>query len=412
MTVSSGSIDAACISPSLPGEELPGDKKFARERRKRALPQLLEEGNKKSTVESWLESTVVDPVSQPGPCQAASSTPSLASQAPATLSPLPLSPLSSNTALHGRPSPRKGKKATCIGSPSVDIFSQLPPSQASVQVDVDDTFDKLLAGGHKNVAPAPLIREENAAPIFSQQLFSPLNSTPPPLLSPSTSKSILEAVTSPLPAVLSPMQQQSDQPKKTRQFMKKSLAKHVEEMQAADQSKKTRGTGKRVSFQQEEIGGSQSKKCSSGGDGEDTSELETLSKVDKITGITPTGRRAGKGKTKYPQLPLVAKIENTLNRAQADTEAVNEEIHEDPMELLSKDAPAEENLNCTNNAVCSVDRISETDSQATISSINAKAAACDQSSALTDSIPSEISNSQTSARKSQVKQKTQSTNSE
>merc|ERR1719370_988103 len=174
-------------------------------------------------------------------------------------------------------------------------------------------------------------------------------------------------------------------------------------MQAAEQSKKTRGAGKRVSFQQEEAGGSQSKTCDSGGDCGDTRELESFSKVDKITGITPTGQRAGKGKTKYPQLPLVDTIDDALKNVQADREAVNEEIHEDPMELLSKDVPAEENLNGANKAVCSLDRISETDSQATISSVNAKAAACDQSFALTDSMPSEISNSQTSAREPQMR---------
>ena len=64
---------------------------------------------------------------------------------------------------------------------------------------------------------------------------------------------------------------------------------------------------------------------------------------------------------------------------QADTEAVNEEIHEDPMELLSKDVPSEENLNGNNKAVCSLDRISETDSQAKIYSVNAEAATCDTS---------------------------------
>ena len=382
MTVSSGSLEAACISPALPGEELPGDEKFARERRKRALPKLLEEDNKKSTVENWLDTTVVDPVSQPGPCQAASSTPSLASQAPSTLSPLPLSPLSNNIA-HTLQSPRKakGKKATCVGSPSVDVFSQLPASQASVQVDVDDTFDKLLAGGRKYVAPAPLMREETTAPIFSQQLFSPSSSTPPPLLSPSTSKSILEAVSSPL--------QQSDQAKK-RQFMSKSLAKHVEKLQA-EQPKKPRGKeGKRVSWQ-EETGVSQRK--NSGGF---MSELESFSKVDKITGITPTGRRDGKGKSKFPQLSLVAAKEDTLKMV------VNEEIHEDHMDLFSKDVPAEEGDLGSAKAVCSLERVSETDSQATISSVNGKAA-CDQSSALTDSIPSEIGNSQKSVKKSQVR---------
>ena len=381
MTVSSGSLEAACISPALPGEELPGDEKFARERRKRALPKLLEEDNKKSTVENWLDTTVVDPVSQPGPCQAASSTPSLASQAPSTLSPLPLSPLSNNIA-HTLQSPRKakGKKATCVGSPSVDVFSQQPASQASVQVDVDDTFDKLLAGGRKYVAPAPLMREETTAPIFSQQLFSPSSSTPPPLLSPSTSKSILEAVSSPL--------QQSDQAKK-RQFMSKSLAKHVEKLQA-EQPKKSRGKeGKRVSWQ-EETGVSQRK--NSGGF---MSELESFSKVDKITGITPTGRRDGKGKSKFPQLSLVAAKEDTLKMV------VNEEIHEDHMDLFSKDVPAAEGDLGSAKAVCSLERVSETDSQATISSVNGKAA-CDQSSALTDSIPSEIGNSQTSVRKPQV----------
>ena len=382
MTVSSGSLEAACISPSLPGEELPGDKRFARERRKRALPKLLEDDKKKSVVENWLDTTVVDPVSQPGPCQAASSTPSLASQGPSTLSPLPLSPLSNNIA-HTLQSPRKakGKKATCVGSPSVDVFSQLPASQASVQVDVDDTFDKLLAGGRKYVAPAPLMREETTAPIFSQQLFSPSSSTPPPLLSPSTSKSILEAVSSPL--------QQSDQAKK-RQFMSKSLAKHVEKLQA-EQPKKSRGKeGKRVSWQ-EETGVGQGK--NSGGF---MSELESFSKVDKITGITPTGRRDGKGKSKFPQLSLVAAKEDTLKMV------VNEEIHEDHMDLFSKDVPAAEGDLGSAKAVCSLERVSETDSQATISSVNGKAA-CDQSSALTDSIPSEIGNSQKSVKKSQVR---------
>ena len=381
MTVSSASLEAACTSQALPGEELPGDRKFARERRKRTLPKLLDEGDKKSTVESWLDTTVVDPVSQPSANQAASSTPSLASQAPAILS-LPLSPLSSNTPL-SRQSPRKVKGKNCIGSPSVDVFSQLPPSQVSVQVDVDDTFDKLLAGHNKRVAPAPLIREENV-PIFSQQLFSPLNSTPPPLLSPSTSKSILEAVCSP---------QQSDQKKKTRQFMRKSLAKHVEEMQA-EMPKKTRGQGKRVSWQ-EDLG--ENKESGSGGDG-DMIELESFSKVDNIKGITPTERQGGKRNTKYPRLSLVATKGNSLKKAPSEENLVVEEIHED---LFIKDVPAEGNLKSTK-AACSLDRVSETDSQATISSVNAKAG-CDQSTALTDSIPSEISNSQTSAWEPQVK---------
>jgi len=377
VTVSSGSLEAACISPSLPGEELPGDKRFARERRKRALPKLLEDDKKKSVVENWLDTTVVDPVSQPGPCQAASSTPSLASQGPSTLSPLPLSPLSSNVT-HTLQSPRKakGKKSTCVGSPSVDIFSQLPPSQASVQVDVDDTFDKLLAGGRKYVAP--LTREENRAPIFSQQLFSPTNSTPPPLLSPSTSKSILEAVSSPL--------QPSDQPKK-RQFISKSLAKHVEELQAA-QPKKSRGKeGKRVSWQ-EETYVSQRKNC-----GGFSSELESFSKEDKINGIIPTGRRGGKGRNKFPHLNLVSAKEDTLKKA------VNEEINED---RFGVPLPAEEGDLGPVKADCSLERVSETDSQATISSLNTKAN-CDQSSALTDSIPSEIGNSQTSAREPQMR---------
>ena len=160
--------------------------------------------------------------------------------------------------------------------------------------------------------------------------------------------------------------------------------------------KKARGQGKRVSWQEETDFG-KSKESGKGGCG-DMIELESFAKVDNITGITPTGRQGGKRNTKYPRLSLVATKGNSLKKAPSEENLVVEEIHED---LFIKDVPAEGNLKSTK-AACSLDRVSETDSQATISSVNAKAG-CDQSTALTDSIPSEISNSQTSAREPQVK---------
>ena len=104
--------------------------------------------------------------------------------------------------------------------------------------------------------------------------------------------------------------------------------------------------------------------------------------------------------SKYPLLPLLTSKGNNLKKAQSDKDLVVEESHED---MMSKDVPAEENQNPTNPA-CSLDRVSETDdSQATFSSVNLEIG-CDKSTAtMTESIPSEISNSQTSAREPQVK---------
>ena len=364
------------------GEELSGDETFNREVRKRALPKLLNENSKRSCVETWLDGAV----SQPSPRQGASSTPSLASQAPATLSPLPLSPLSSNVVHNSRPSIRETKKTNCIGSPSLDVFSQLPPSQRSVQVDVDDTFDKLLAGKkHKKPVPASLLVEEQVskAPIFSQQLFSPLNDTPPPLLSPTTSKSILESVCSPLPE-LSP----SSHKKKTRQFMSEQLAKQVEASRADLPKKKARKAGKQVTFI-EETDVDKSKDWERAD--EVARELEAASHADQVKGITPTG---GKKKKKYSPLSFVDK---DINSESAKDAAEPSNRGDEPIV-----APIEEIdsvLNSTK-AISSMDmdRVSETDSQATIPSANQETA-----TALTDSIPSLISNSQSTNLDQQVR---------
>ena len=364
------------------GEELSGDETFNREVRKRALPKLLNENSKRSCVETWLEGAV----SQPSPRQGASSTPSLASQAPATLSPLPLSPLSSNVIHNSRPSIRETKKTNCIGSPSLDVFSQLPPSQRVVQVDVDDTFDKLLAGNkHKKPAPASLLAEEQASgtPIFSQQLFSPLNDTPPPLLSPTTSKSILESVCSPLPEP-SP----SSHKKKTRQFMSEQLAKQVEASRADLPKRKARKAGKQVTFI-EETDVDKSKDWERAD--EVARELETAPHVDQVKGITPTG---GKKKKKYSPLSFVDKDTNSENaKDAAEPSNRGDEPIVAPVEGIDSV------LNSTK-AISSmdIDRVSETDSQATIPSANQETA-----TALTDSIPSLISNSQSTNLDQQVR---------
>ena len=363
------------------GEELSGDETFNREVRKRALPKLLNENSKRSCVETWLEGAV----SQPSPRQGASSTPSLASQAPATLSPLPLSPLSSNVIHNSRSCKRETKKTNCIGSPSLDVFSQLPPSQRSVQVDVDDTFDKLLAGNkHKKPVPASLLVEEQVskAPIFSQQLFSPLNDTPPPLLSPTTSKSILESVCSPLPEP-SP----SSHKKKTRQFMSEQLAKQVEASRADLPKRKVKKAGKQVTFI-EETDVDKSKDWERAD--EVARELETAPHVDQVKGITPTG---GKKKKKYSPLSFVDKDTNS-ERAKDIAEPSNR--GDEP--IVAPVEGIDSVLNSTK-AVSSMDmdRVSETDSQATIPSANQETA-----TALTDSIPSLISNSQSTNLDQQV----------
>ena len=364
------------------GEELSGDERFNREVRKRALPKLLNENSKRSCVETWLDGAV----SQPSPRQGASSTPSLASQAPATLSPLPLSPLSSNVIHNSRSSKRETKKTNCIGSPSLDVFSQLPPSQRSVQVDVDDTFDKLLAGNkHKKPVPASLLVEEQAsgAPIFSQQLFSPLNDTPPPLLSPTTSKSILESVCSPLPEP-SP----SSHKKKTRQFMSEQLAKQVEASRADLPKRKARKSGKQVTFI-EETDVEKSKDWERAD--EVAREFETDPHVDQVKGITPTG---GKKKKKYSPLSFVAK---DINSERAKDAAEPSNRGDEP--TVANVEEIDSVLNSTK-AISSMDmdRVSETDSQATIPSANQETP-----TALTDSIPSLISNSQSTNLDQQVR---------
>ena len=210
--------------------------------------------------------------------------------------------------------------------------------------------------------------------------------------------------------------------------MSKPLAEKVKELQA-ELPKKSRGAGKRVSFEKDTV--VERKKLR--GDSGDTIELGSFSKV---SGITPTGKAVHKGKAKYPQLSLASKVD-IVKKAQAGNDPVDLARFEDPMKLLSKIHSIEEvasnprtskaigSLNRVSDVarfddpikllsnIDSLSRVSETDSQATLSSNNVKDSQAtpssdnakpsqEQSAPLTDSIPSEIGDSQTSAWGTQV----------
>ena len=213
--------------------------------------------------------------------------------------------------------------------------------------------------------------------------------------------------------------------------MSKPLAEKVKELQA-ELPKKSRGAGKRVSFEKDTA--VERKKLR--GDSGDTIELGSFSKVDTVSGITPTGKAVHKGKAKYPQLSLASKVD-IVKKAQAGNDPVDLARFEDPMKLLSKIDSVEEvasnprtskaigSLNRVLDVarfddpikllsnIDSLSRVSETDSQATLSSNNVKDSQAtpssdnaklsqEQSAPLTDSVPSEIGDSQTSAWGTQV----------
>ena len=213
--------------------------------------------------------------------------------------------------------------------------------------------------------------------------------------------------------------------------MSKPLAEKVKELQA-ELPKKSRGVGKRVSFEKDTV--VERKKLR--GDSGDTIELGSFSKVDTVSGITPTGKAVHKGKAKYPQLSLASKVD-IVKKAQVGNDTVDLAKFEDPMKLLSKIDSVEEvasnprtskaigSLNRVSDVarfddpikllsnIDNLSRVSETDSQATLSSNNVKDSQAtpssdnakpsqEQSAPLTDSVPSEIGDSQTSAWGTQV----------
>merc|ERR1719192_2109643 len=118
-------------------------------------------------------------------------------------------------------------------------------------------------------------------------------------------------------------------------------------------------------------------------------ELGTAPHVDQVKGITPTG-----GKKKYSPLSFVDKDTN-FERAKDVAEPSNR--GDEP--IVAPVEGIDSVLNSTK-AISSMDmdRVSETDSQATIPSANQETA-----TALTDSIPSLISNSQSTNPDQQVK---------
>ena len=194
-----------------------------------------------------------DPASQPRPSQAPSSTPGAAAVA---LPALPLSPLTPNTMGAARKSPRKLLRA----SQAVVVSSTQDVAEP------DDTFDQLMRG--------PAVRQvaavERQALPLSPQLFSQEDS-PPALLSPETSKSILRAVASPLASPLasktktshlastskgdlthhndSPSSGSSKTTKKPLKLMTKSLRGFLQKVGEGSGAKGKASGGKRVSWE-------------------------------------------------------------------------------------------------------------------------------------------------------------------
>ena len=168
--------------------------------------------------------------------------------------------------------------------------------------------------------------------------------------------------------------------------MSEQLVKQVEASRADLAKRKARKAGKQVTFS-EETDVDKSKDWERAD--EVARELEAASHADQVKGITPTG---GKKKKKYSPLSFVDKDINS-ERSRDTAEPSNRENKS----IVAPVEGIDSVLNSTK-AISSMDRVSETDSQATIPSANQE-----MPTALTDSIPSLISNSQSTNLDQQVR---------
>lgn len=227
-------LDTSIDRDILPGEELSGDEEYWEERRKLKLPNVPSE-SKENQVNKWVEDNgdrkYVDVFSQPNPSQDSVSTPSANSFAPPRreltgVSPLPfiekpitgpLSTLDSNT-LSSKSSIHVNKKIkkqnqlwdnmVGLNNPDPKISNETIESDLTVsptisqiipnscQVDINDTFDKLMPSKEDKleippVVKHPLSKTHQPPTLFCSQM-SALDDSLPVMLSPGVGSGIIK----------------------------------------------------------------------------------------------------------------------------------------------------------------------------------------------------------------------------